>query len=114
MNTTVCEGNTATFTCVIYYPSGTFPTVPRWSRNGELLNAVNMMRYNIVDNLTDPNPPVFVSSTLTISRTTTSDDGMYRCGVSGAISNIAILNVASTDVHKYTYIRMYIRKYIMI
>ena len=100
MNTTVCEGNTATFTCVIFYPSGIFPSAPTWRRNGVFINAVDMIRHNIVDNLTDPNPPVFVSSTLTFSRTTTSDDGiMYQCGVSGAVSNMGILNVAGTYVH---------------
>ena len=97
MNTTVCEGNTATFTCVIFFPSGTFAATPAWCRNGVVINAVDMIRHNIVDNLTDPNTPVYASSTLTISRVTASDDGvLYQCGISGTVSNTAILNVAGT------------------
>ena len=112
MNTTVCEGNTATFTCIIFYPSGIFPTAPTWTRNGVFINTViDMMRHNIVDNLTDLNPPVFASSTLTVSRATTSDDGiMYRCGASGTVSNIAILNVAGMYVCIHMYVCTYYAK----
>ena len=112
MNTTVCEGNTATFTCVIFYPSGTFATAPLWSRNGVPINAVNMPHHNIVDNLTDPNPPVYASSTLTISGTNTTfdDEILYQCGISVTISNTAILNVAGTLI--YILICLYVNTYV--
>ena len=98
MDTTVCEGNTATFTCVIFYPSGTFLVPPGWRRNGAVVNGVNMIR----NNLTNSNLPVFVSSTLTINRTTISDDGaLYQCGLSAAISNNATLNVVGMCIHIY-------------
>ena len=105
MNTTVCEGNTATFTCVIFYPSGAFAAAPLWNRNGVRINQVDMIRHNIVDNLTDPTTPVLASSTLTISRVTASDDEvLYQCGISATISNIATLNVTGTLC---TYVNIY-------
>ena len=102
MNTTVCEGSTATFTCVVFIQSG-IPAAPSWLRNGVLVDVNNMMRHTIVDNLT-ANTPVYISSTLTVSNITTSDDGnLYLCGVSVAISNIAMLNVAGTYIYMYVF-----------
>ena len=104
MNTTVCEGSTATFICVVFFQSG-IPTAPRWRRNGVLVDVDNMMRYTIVNNLTNADGPAYVSSTLTVSSIATSDDGiMYQCGASVAISNTGLLNVAG----------IYVRTYVMI
>ena len=46
MDTTVCEGDSATITCVIFFPSGTIPSNPLWGirRNGV---AVDIMRHTV-------------------------------------------------------------------
>ena len=93
MDTTVCEGDSATITCVIFFPSGTIPSNPLWGRNGV---AVDIMRHTVTSNLTDDTTtPIPVSSTLTVSNVTILDgDGVfYQCGIGLAVSNAATLNV---------------------
>ena len=90
VNTTVCEGDSATFTCVIFFPSG-FPSSPGWLRNGTI---VDMM--DITSNLTGgTTPPISISSTVTVSNVTVlDDDGVsYGCGSGSESSNAATLNV---------------------
>ena len=83
---------------MIFIQSG-IPVAPAWRRNSV---PIDVMRHTIVNNLTNANPPAYVSSTLTVSSTTTSDDGiMYQCGISVAISNIVMLNVAGIYVYMY-------------
>ena len=92
MDTNVCEGDSATFTCVVSIPSGAFLSEPGWNRNNA---AVDMMRHTITSNLTSgTTAPVSISSTLTVSNVTEAgDDGVsYQCGIGSDISN-AILNV---------------------
>ena len=90
VNTTVCEGDSATITCVIFFPSGTIPSNPLWGRNGV---AVDMMHHTITSNLTDDTTtPISISSTLTVSNVTVLDsDGVfYQCGILLAVSNAAL------------------------
>ena len=91
MNTTVCEGDSATFTCVVFIPSG-LPSSPNWGRNGAI---VDMMRHSITSNLTGgATAPLSVSSTLIVSNVTLFDDGVsYVCGIGSAISSVATVNV---------------------
>ena len=90
MDTTVCEGDSATFTCVVFIPSG-LPSSPNWGRNGV---GVDMMRHTVTSNLTGGATPVSVSSTVTISNVTVLDDGVsYTCGIGSGVSNGAMLNV---------------------
>ena len=92
MDTTVCEGDSATFTCVVFIPSGV-PSNPLWGRNDV---AVDMMHHTVTSNLTGGTvTPVSISSTLTVSNVTILDgDGvLYQCGIGSSISTSAMLNV---------------------
>ena len=92
MDTNVCEGDSATFTCVVSIPSGAFLSNPGWNRNNA---AIDMMRHTITNNLTSGTTvPVSISSTLTVSNVTVFDDGVsYVCGIGSAISSVATVNV---------------------
>ena len=92
MNTTVCEGDSATFTCMIYFESG-IASDPAWLRNDV---AVDVMRHTITSNLTGgTTAPTSISSTITVSNVIVlDDDGMsYRCGTGSTVSIRATLNV---------------------
>ena len=92
VNTTVCEGDNATFTCAVIISSTGIATNPKWVRNG--VTVVNdTINYIIMDNLTGMTVPVNVSSTLTVINVTQLDDGaLYQCGIFHS-SNSAELNV---------------------
>ena len=88
MDTTVCEGDNATFTCVVFIPSDGVSISPVWLRND---TNVDMMRHIVMDNRT--NPPVYIGSTVTVSNVTLFDDGvLYQCAIVER-SNGATLNV---------------------
>ena len=92
MNTTVCQGDGAAFTCVVFLSSG-FPLTPLWARNGVI---VDMIRHTVAGNLTGgATAPVYISSTVTVINVTVLDDdgALYQCGLASAISNSATLNV---------------------
>ena len=88
----MCQDDDATFTCVIFMPSG-IPVAPGWQKNG---GSVNTMRHAIVNNLTgNAAPPVYVSSTITVNSVTAIDDGgaLYQCGIFSLFTNNATLTV---------------------
>ena len=92
MDITVCEGDSATFLCLIFISSG-IPSNPGWLRNGA---AVVMMRHTVAGNVTDgTTAPVYISSTITVNGVTVLDDDgvMYQCGVGSNVSSGATLNV---------------------
>ena len=92
MDTTVCEGDHATFTCVFFVSSG-FPVAPGWLRNDAV---VDMMRHTVTSNLTGgTTAPVYIGSTVTVSNVTlVDDDGVsYDCGIVSIMSSSATLNV---------------------
>ena len=92
VNTTVCQGDNAAFTCVILIQSGALVT-PGWLRNG---TNVDRMRHTITDNLTSVSiTPAYISSTVTVTSVTVFGDGaLYQCGISSFItSNGASLKV---------------------
>ena len=93
VDTTVCEGDSATVTCVIFFPPGAFLSAPGWRRDGA---TVDGMRHTISSNLTGGvSPPISISGTITVSNVTVvDDDGVsYVCGIGSAGSGIATLNV---------------------
>ena len=99
INTTVCQDDNATFTCVVIIPSGA-PLSPAWLRNGA---TVNRMRHTITSNLIDGAvAPVNISSTVTVSNVTVSyDEGaLYQCGIVFSLSNSATLNVVGKYVNR--------------
>ena len=104
MNTTVCAGSTATFTCVIFVPNG-IPANPGWFINDDLVTIST--RYTIISNFTDSlMTPVYISSTITVSNIAIADDGAeYQCGVISILSYIATLNVTGnmSCIHQYLF-----------
>ena len=92
VDTTACEGDSGTFTCVFFIPSG-IPQAPGWLRNDA---AVDMMHHTVTSNLTGgTSAPAYIRSIITVSNVTVSDDDgvSYQCGFSSAISSGATLNV---------------------
>ena len=89
MDTTVCEGDSATFTCVVFIQSDEISISPGWLRNG---SNVDMIRHIVMDNRTNA-VPEYIGSTITVSNVTLFDDGvLYQCGIL-VRSNSATLNV---------------------
>ena len=90
MDTTVCEGDNATFTCVVFIPSGIVSRSPVWIRNGS--NVENDIRHIVMDNRTNI-VPEYIGSTVIVNNVTLSDDGvLYHCAILER-SNSATLNV---------------------
>ena len=79
VDTTVCQDDDATFTCVLFIQSG-IPVAPGWLRNG---GSVDTICHTIVSNLTgNAMGPVYISSTITVNSVTVLDDGvMYQCDI---------------------------------
>ena len=98
MDTTVCQDDDATFTCVLFVSSGS-ATAPGWHRNG---GSAGLMRHTTVNNLTDnAKGPLYVGSTITVNSVTVLDDdgALYWCDVlSTYTTNNATLSVVGTYV----------------
>ena len=90
VDTTVCEGDTATFTCVYFISVGAI-AAPGWIRDGDI--AVNVMY--VTSNLTRvTTTPAYVRSTVTLRKVTLLGNGtMYQCGLVTFLSNSSTLTV---------------------
>ena len=99
MNTTVCQGKNATFTCVVFIPLGT-PVAPKWFRDSVIVD--DMMHHITISNLTeDTTAPVYINSTVIVSNVRTCDDEvLYQCGIMPLLSSNATLNVIGECIHK--------------
>ena len=99
VDTTVCEGQDTSFTCVLEWETG-IPAETRWFRNDA---AASMTRHNISSNLTDNiTTPASIGSAIIVFDVTNADDGaLYYCGIAAATSNNAMLNVVGKCVHMY-------------
>ena len=86
MDTTVCQGANATFTCKVCVKSG-FPTIPTWIRNDKTLNETRHMTTNSTTDTTMY--PINISTTVTVIHVTVCDDNgtKYGCGVGGNVSD---------------------------
>ena len=91
MDTTVCEGDSATFSCVIFLSTGA-PSTLAWLGDNV---TVNRMRHTLTSNLTGGvRTPVSISGTVTVSNVTVVDDGVsYQCGIGSTLSSGATLSV---------------------
>ena len=92
VDTTVCQGDNAGFTCVIFIQSGGL-VIPGWLRNG---TNVDRIRHTITGNLTTVSiAPAYISSTITVSSVKVFDEGaQYQCDIVSLItSNSASLKV---------------------
>ena len=102
MDTTVCQGDDATFSCVVFIPSGA-PGEPGWLRNSIAIFNSDM-RHVTNSNYSDTiDPPVYFNSVITVPNVTpANDDGVrYQCGVRGVPSNNATLHVIGECIHVY-------------
>ena len=104
---TLCQGENATFTCVVFISSGT-PVPPEWFRDNI---TVDMIHHITISNLTEGiTAPVYINSTVTVNNVGTCEDGVqYQCGIVPLLSSSATLNVIGECIHKYvhTYLLMY-------
>ena len=95
VNTTVCEDNNATFTCVLFIPSGGV-SAPSWLRNGVNVNSNTMHHITSHNRTQSTTAPAYIYSVLTVTSVTTSDNGvLYRCGIVLLSSSGATLKVSS-------------------
>ena len=86
MDTTVCQGANATFTCEVFIKSGAANS-PTWIRNNETLNKT---RHMTTISTTDKTMyPVNISTTVTVIHVTVCDDNgtKYECGVGENVSD---------------------------
>ena len=93
VNANVCQDDDATFTCVLFIPSGIAASSPVWFRNG---GGYDTTRHTVVDNVTvGARGPAYVSSTITVNNVATLDDdgALYQCSLVTAFSNNGTLNV---------------------
>ena len=112
VDTTVCQGDDATFTCVVFIPFGATLTLPTWVR--DMPDDNNTMRYSMTNNKTDETTPAYIENTLTVTNVMarTDNGSIYKCCVvSSECSNNSTLRVESKcilmscffDVHSITY-----------
>ena len=94
VNTTVCQGDNATFTCVVFTPSNRAIIAPGWLRN-----STNFDVRDVENNRTGDDTPVYISYTITVVDVTLSDDGLlYQCDLLEPSEN-AKLNVVGKYVN---------------
>ena len=100
VDATVCKGQNAVFTCVIHFSSGV-PAAPTWFRNAEVVVS-DMVHHNIINNVTTPQSPANIGSTITVINVSMFDDGaLYNCGILSAVTSNATLNVVGKCVPTY-------------
>ena len=90
VDTTVCEGDNSTFTCV-YFISGGAVTAPGWIRD----DAFNVNMIYVTNNITsDTTTPAYIRSTVTLRNVVVLNNGtMYQCGIGTSLSNSSTLIV---------------------
>ena len=96
-NTSVCEGQDASFTCMISLKLGV-PRHPSWVTNmTTIYNNSTHHDISASDNSSGSNPqPLWIDSTLTVINVTDADNGAkYLCSIFNHCSNPATLNVES-------------------
>ena len=93
VDATVCEGDTATFTCVVFTLLGGVIIAPGWLRNG-----TNIVVPDVENNQTNNDTPVYISYTITIIVTLSDDGLLYQCAIVERSDN-AKLNVVGKFVN---------------
>ena len=109
VDTTVCQGDNATFTCAVSISSGSIPQIG-WLRNGV---NVDMMHHiaTTSNNRTGNNAsPAYIEGAVTVINVRSSDDGaQYQCGIVLFLSSNATLSVAGECIYVLIHItRIYI------
>ena len=85
-NVSACVGGTATFTCVVMWPSGTNPSGAAWFINGIVTNAADEPGHTVTSDDDGRNAPTIVTTTLTVTNVTITNNSRadYLC-LQGAI-----------------------------
>ena len=80
-NVSMCEGGTATFTCVVMWSDGLTPSPATWATNNGL-NDVSGDPGHVITNDYDGRPaPTIVTTILTVTNVNSSNNGSdYVCG----------------------------------
>ena len=107
MNTTVCQGNNATFTCVIFISSGSIPQIG-WLRNGVNVDIIRHIATTSNNRTGNNASPAYIEGAVTVINVRSSDNGVqYQCGVVLFLSSNATLSVAGECIQ--VLIHMYVR-----
>ena len=108
VDTTVCEGDNVTFTCVLLFPSGSFPSNPGWVRNVTVTTNIGMRETVTGNHTVSTSAPAYISGTITVSSVIVLDDGVsYQCGSGQAVSSSATLNVVGKYIfHGLVFLRI--------
>ena len=79
-NQTVCEGGTATFTCIVMFPNGSDLEPVNWVTNGGRTNALIDSRHTATNDINGHSAPADVINMLTITNVGADDNGAdYSC-----------------------------------
>ena len=90
VDTTVCEDDTATFSCVYFLSAGAVIPI-EWVRDNGLTVNQRYVTNNVTDNTTTP---AYIRSTVTLRKVTLLDNGtMYQCGITTFLSSSSTLIV---------------------
>ena len=102
-NQSACEGETVNFVCVIMFPDGSTPVRPLWfDTNGN--NAIQPPDVTATDDSNGLTAPANVTSVLTVTNVSISDNGdSYICGLGGL--NAISSNISFLTVHGKPYIQ---------
>ena len=99
----VCEGGTATFTCRVMFPNGTIPIGANWGTNNGLITIRANDVYDITDDSNGRSAPADVTTVLTVTNVTISDNGTdYVCTqglITPAVSSVAFLTVVGKQIN---------------
>ena len=96
-NQTVCEGGTATFTCIVMFPNGSYLEPANWATNGGRTNVLLDNRHTATNDINGRSAPADVINVVTITNVGAGDNGAdYGCaqGVFDPVqSNTSLLTV---------------------
>ena len=100
-NQTVCEGGTATFTCIVMFPNGSDLEIANWGTDGGR-NALTDNRHTATNDINGRSAPADVINVLTLTNVGISDNGADYACIQGLIDPILSNTSFLTVVGKYT------------
>ena len=106
-NQSVCEGGTVNFECVIMFPEGSSPGAPFWiDGDGNVIND-EPPNVAVSDDSNGRSAPANVTSVLTLTNVSISDNGtVYICGRGIGPNSIASDPSILTVLGKYVRIQV--------
>ena len=73
-NVSACEEGTATFTCVVIWPSETNPSSATWATNSGFTNAADQPGHTVTSDYDGRVAPTTVTTTLTVTNVNITDN----------------------------------------